>query len=184
MSDKQLLPCPLAALHAFSRFEIGQKDWNHAVIDSNGFKVLLDDLLPYHGLIRNMLNTRATPTPPITDEGLAGKAEEYVWKYNGRGLSTSVGVQTRKLMQDAFMDGYRAALTQQPQAVSGWLPISSANRDGTRIIVKDKLGHITSAYYNGKTTTGWFSDELEMEPIYELVEWMPLPPTKDTTDGN
>lgn len=36
-------------------------------------------------------------------------AERHVWTYHGRGLSTSVGVHTRRLLAQAFVAGYRAA---------------------------------------------------------------------------
>jgi len=38
----------------------------------------------------------------------ATRAWRYVWRHHGRGLSTSVGVHTRRLIAKAFVAGYRA----------------------------------------------------------------------------
>lgn len=43
------------------------------------------------------------------DPQLAALSEKYVWSIGGRGLSTSLGVQTRRLIGEAFRAGYRAA---------------------------------------------------------------------------
>jgi hypothetical protein len=37
-------------------------------------------------------------------------ATRYVWRVHGRGLSTSVGVHTRRLIKAAYKAGYRAAI--------------------------------------------------------------------------
>ena len=48
--------------------------------------------------------------PPETEEDieLAGLAEKYCWSIHGRGLSTSLGVHTRRLIKQAYTDGYKA----------------------------------------------------------------------------
>jgi hypothetical protein len=39
---------------------------------------------------------------------LVALAWRYVWRHHGRGLSTSVGVHTRRLIAKAYATGYRA----------------------------------------------------------------------------
>lgn len=47
-------------------------------------------------------------TEPARRPALLIRAWRHVWKYHGRGLSTSVGIHTRQLLVRAWLAGYRA----------------------------------------------------------------------------
>lgn len=81
--------------------------WYLPVFEWEDGDVFISDLIP-SPQPDDIEKAKQTPTPP--DEGLDALAQEYIFKIHGRGLSTSVGVQTRRLLHDAFIAGYDSAL--------------------------------------------------------------------------
>lgn len=49
----------------------------------------------------------------LTSAELNQRAWSYVWRHHGRGLSTAVGIHTRRLIRDAFAAGWRANQRKQ-----------------------------------------------------------------------
>lgn len=79
-----------------------------------------------------------------------------------------------------FVESYETA--KEAANLSGWMPIASAPKDGTKILLLDPEG-CGSGYWNGN---GWMADwgnYYEYEP--ETTHWMPLPlpPESSSEEG-
>lgn len=77
----------------------------------------------------------------------------------------------------------RRALEQPAQ--EGWLPIESAPRDGTRVLLawdgKSCVGYYLDNSKAGRPWAGWKVPSMEIWPPGQPTAWQPLPaaPTKE-----
>jgi len=83
--------------------------------------------------------------------------------------------------QEAFEAGiaWQAAQAAQPAQMPGWLPIESAPKDGTEVLLGGKCGSVTCAIYSQREQR-WYGDT--DCPCEWATHWMPLPAAPSTKE--
>jgi hypothetical protein len=87
----------------------------------------------------------------------------------------------RWFMDEGNLRWFVAKCNEAPKRESGWQPIETAPKDGTKIIGYDDGYAVTMYYVNNHPNVGWF-EPMHMHS-YCPTRWMPLPEAPKTEGG-
>lgn len=124
----------------------------------------------------------------ITSDGetWAGCTRPYVFGHNLTWSSvpncSMVSLEQAKAACQADCQSRYAALSAQVQDVAGWLPIESAPRDGTVILIRTKGGCVSCGWDSScqEWLAGWIGVGI---PNRQALGWMPPPAAPAKQEG-